>query len=392
MDYLKEGLEQEQIVAALSKRYGNSSEEIHECVTDVIELLKKERILLDFSQNGATLEEHCILDISNSNQLFSVLFETTYRCNEKCRHCYVCNQNDQELSLAEIKTLLRDLKRLNVLNLILTGGDVFCRTDFLDIFAEASALGFSIDIYTNGVLCDDFKVVEIARRHPRCIHFSIYSLDSQKHDDFTQVEGSLRKTLDTAAKFRDLGVAVNFKTTMLEMNYEEMPAIIDFARDFGASLQIGTVLRKKQDGTDAPLRLKAAKEIYMKTIPLISEKMNRAKDDTVRARRADSRICEAGFGSISVNPYGKVFACSNLPIVMGDIRKESIVDIWNHSLELKKWKESVWQQINGCAQCEMASICAYCPGIAMQHHNTPFAQYQDGCTLTEAVLTYINKK
>ncbi len=391
LDYIRQGLNEKQIVIELHNQYGNDIEEAQNIFDEVVSILIKENILPDNQSISASLEERCILDITDNNHLFSVLFEITYKCNEKCRHCYVCNQNEPELTFEEIKNILIDLKKLNVLNIVFTGGDVFCRKDFLDILVVAHELGFVVDIYTNGLLCDDTKVIEIARRHPRSIHFSIYSTNPQKHDEFTQIPNSFSKTIDVATKFRDLGVAVNFKTTLLDMNYAEMSDIIDFSRNFGASLQIGTVLRLKQDGSDTPLSLKVQKDIYLKTIPLISKKLNRKKEDVIKCRNANSRICGAGFTSISINPYGKVFACSSLPLVMGDIRQSSIIDIWQNSPQLKKWKESTWDMIHQCNKCEKSSICSFCPGIAMQYNDTPFNSYEDGCIVTEATLAYINQ-
>ena len=390
LDYIRLGYNEKEIPTLLSAKYGNDENECAALVEETVQLLKKENILIDISKTTATLEEHCIQDIVDNNNLFSVLFEITYQCNEKCKHCYVCKDKREELSLDEIKKVLLDLKQLNVLNLVLTGGDVFCRKDFLDIFDYAIKLGFVVDIYTNGLYCDDSKIVAIARRHPRSIHFSIYSLDAKKHDEFTQVPGSFERTIAVAEKFRDLGVAVNFKTTMLEMNYDEIPQVIDFARNFGASLQIGTVLKYKQDGDSSPVSLKVCKDIFLDVIPRIQQKLDMPRDDKVCKRIPSSRICGAGFTSISINPYGEVFACSSLPIVVGNVREANIIDIWENSTVLKEWKSCTWSMVSKCKDCDSASVCAFCPGIAMQYHNTPFRDYEDGCILTEATIKYIN--
>ncbi len=392
LDYLREGIQPNDIVAQLKVRYPASSSEASAYVSEVIDMLLKEKIVFDTLSKNATLEERCVFDISENNNLFSILFETTYRCNEKCKHCYVCDSSENELTIDEIRKVFSDLRSLNVMNIILSGGDVFCRKDFLDIFSLAIEFGFAVDIYTNGVLCDDSKVVEIARRHPRSIHFSIYSLDPQKHDEFTQIPNSFAKTIAVAKKFRDLGVAVNFKTILLKMNCDELSAMIDFARDFGATIQIGTVLRQKQDGSLSPLALRVEDEVYGEIIPVISEKLNRSKEDEIQGRNLDSKICGAGFTSLTINPYGKVFPCGSLDIEVGDIRKSSIIDIWENSQELKRWKEETWRAVEKCNKCEKATVCAYCPGIALQRNNTPFLQYDDACILTDATIKYINSK
>ena len=116
LDYIVKGLSDDQIVSELNKKYRNDINETKSFVEEVMSLLNKEGILYDIQKNTAALEERCIFDITDNNHLFSVLFEITYKCNEKCKHCYVCDENDAELTLEEIKDILVDLKKLNVLN------------------------------------------------------------------------------------------------------------------------------------------------------------------------------------------------------------------------------------------------------------------------------------
>ena len=111
LDYLKLGIQPIDIVKQMEDKYPNSSAEISDFVSEVISMLMSEKIIFDTLNASATLEEHCVFDISEKNNLFSVLFETTYRCNEKCKHCYVCNQSENELTLEEIKVVFEDLRK-----------------------------------------------------------------------------------------------------------------------------------------------------------------------------------------------------------------------------------------------------------------------------------------
>ena len=58
----------------------------------------------------------------------------------------------QELSLEEHVTLLDELVEMGCLWILYTGGEVFARKDFLDIYAEAKKRGFLITIFTNGTM------------------------------------------------------------------------------------------------------------------------------------------------------------------------------------------------------------------------------------------------
>jgi MoaA/NifB/PqqE/SkfB family radical SAM enzyme len=85
-------------------------------------------------------------------------FELTQRCNLNCVHCYINGSgglgsgNNQELSLDEINRILDQMAGAGVVNLLLTGGEVFLRLDFLDIYRYAKGLGMLVMVFTNSTL------------------------------------------------------------------------------------------------------------------------------------------------------------------------------------------------------------------------------------------------
>jgi len=111
-------------------------------------LEKVQMQVLDFATDKRTEWE-------KDHKLYSVIFELTPRCNLNCVHCYL-NQHhaSKELSYEEIIEIIDILYEKEVLFLTFTGGDVFVRKDFLDIYMYAKKKGFIIEIYTNGVLIE----------------------------------------------------------------------------------------------------------------------------------------------------------------------------------------------------------------------------------------------
>ena len=84
--------------------------------------------------------------------------EVTQRCNNRCIHCYnnlpVGDQKAgrKELNLDEHRRILDQVAAAGCLWLLLTGGEVFVRNDFLDIYTYAKHKGFLITLFTNGTL------------------------------------------------------------------------------------------------------------------------------------------------------------------------------------------------------------------------------------------------
>ncbi len=70
--------------------------------------------------------------------------EITQRCNNRCVHCYNnlaagdTKAKDTELSLEEHYRIIDGITEAGCLWLLFTGGEIFLRNDFLDIYTYAN--------------------------------------------------------------------------------------------------------------------------------------------------------------------------------------------------------------------------------------------------------------
>jgi MoaA/NifB/PqqE/SkfB family radical SAM enzyme len=92
----------------------------------------------------------------------SVQLDLTYRCNERCVHCYLDHDDHGEMTTTEIKDLLDQLAAAGVFFLILSGGEIFLRKDLFEIVEHARKLLFSVKLKTNAVLIREAKARRIA--------------------------------------------------------------------------------------------------------------------------------------------------------------------------------------------------------------------------------------
>lgn len=96
----------------------------------------KEQVL-DFATDKRELWEQ-------NHQLYSVIFEITPKCNFNCVHCYLHDHHcSEELTYEEIIEIIDILYKKEVLFLTLTGGDIFTRKDFPDIYTYAKKKDYS---------------------------------------------------------------------------------------------------------------------------------------------------------------------------------------------------------------------------------------------------------
>src|SRR5277367_1200684 len=83
---------------------------------------------------------------------WNVHIDLTYRCNERCVHCYLDHEDHGEMTTAEIKGVLDQLADAGVFFLTFSGGEVFLRRDFFEIVEYARRLEFNVKIKTNAVM------------------------------------------------------------------------------------------------------------------------------------------------------------------------------------------------------------------------------------------------
>jgi len=74
-----------------------------------------------------------------THQPLSVHFDLTYRCNERCVHCYLDHDNHGELTTAECIAVMEDLARAGTLFLTFSGGEIFLRRIFTGFWRPQDA-------------------------------------------------------------------------------------------------------------------------------------------------------------------------------------------------------------------------------------------------------------
>ncbi len=75
------------------------------------------------------------------------------------------------------------------------------------------------------------------------------------------------------------------------------------------------------------------------------------------------RGCPAGTMHAYINPEGMMRPCSNIPYILGDLKKESFLKIWNKHSWMIKLRERNYEN---CKKCKYKNICGGCRAIA-QH-------------------------
>lgn len=317
---------------------------------------------------------------------YAVSWNTTYRCNLRCSHCYLdtnalTNQSASELSTREGYKLIDQMAELNPnLLLILTGGEPLLRKDIYELSSYASQKGMMVVLGTNGNMIDDDIARKIKESGVAGIGISLDSIAPGRHDEFRGMPGAWDDTLNGIEACRRQGIEFQIQTTVTRDNFNEIPKIIDFSYNIGArvfNLFFLVCTGKGQDLTDiTPQQYdQALRQLYELQNKYSGKMMVGAKcaphyrrivyehDSSSPLIRTYAGGCPAGTYYCRITPEGNVTPCPYMPNISGNVREKSFVEIWKNTADLQILRHD---NLNGrCGACEFMEICKGCRARAL---------------------------
>ena len=356
----------------------------------IAELVEKDILIPEHKQVEVinSLEKEVSGHITDMINLYSATIELTYKCNVKCRHCYVIDEDREELSTDKIKAILDELADLNVFNIVFTGGEVFTRKDAFEILEYAYSKRFVVDIFTNGNLLTPEGILKLKALWPRCVSFSVYSHIAEKHDAITQVQGSFEKTIAVIKACVLIGIQVNIKTPIFSETMGDLPELVKLADSLGVSIGLGNSITPKINGDLSPTAMKVVGETDNNVVLDTINVLIKTVDSNPSIETRSEKLCGAGERSISINPYGEVFPCAVFHLCIGDVTKQSIKQIWEESDMLIWWRNNNLRSLRkGCSDCSYAERCTFCPGEAMMRNGDPLTMYEEACQTTRFAVS-----
>lgn len=172
---------------------------------------------------------------------YSVSWNLTQRCNLECAHCYLSAfagaDTRGELTTEECRRVIDEIAEVNPnVFLILTGGEPLLRRDIWEIADYASEKRFSVVLGTNGVLLKE-REAKLMRRHGVLgASISLDSTDGKKHDDFRHLPEAWNGAVRATRVLADEGLDFSLHMSVTDWNVDEVPAMIDLAKDLGAKV------------------------------------------------------------------------------------------------------------------------------------------------------------
>lgn len=316
------------------------------------------------------------------NVPLSVQMDLTYRCNERCGHCYLDHDDHGEMTTAEIKGVIDELADAGVFVLTFSGGEILLRKDFFEILEYARIeRQFCVKLKTNAIMIREREAARLREIGVESIQISIYSHRPEVHDAITLVPGSLKRSLDAARFLKSQGLRVIFANVLMAQNLEDYQGVRALGADLGVECTLDPTVTPMMDGDRSILRLGvdhgALRDVFRDQGLVGDVDEFCAIPDPADENSLAALPCSASHTSCYISPYGDVFPCVQFPLPTGNVRKQRFLDIWRHSDRMNEVRSIRLKDLTTCPSCSHVGSCTRCPGLAFMEGNMRGPSSQD---------------
>ena len=373
---------------------------------------------------------------------FEIVWNFTYTCNLKCKHCYEdAGASRPELSTEQACEVIDKLSRIANIGLpalSFSGGEPLMRKDFFEIAAYAKKKIPFISIATNGTLLTKDNVKRLREIGVGYVEISLDGSSKEVHENFRRVPGCFEKTVKGIKNCVDENVDACIATTVHKENLNETLEILELAEQMGVRFmhfnyiptgrakehlkldltpkerlgllqilgdKIVDLYIRSQEEKQKAGKTNISTEKIFSTCPQFASVVKkiakeRGHDYTVSAHYAAMKGVEAvanflgGCGAgrlyIALEPNGDIKPCvffpTNEDTVLGNILKDDFENVWDNNpilwnLRTREKLETykVNGKVVGCGKCEDKYICGGCRARSYGYFNGNLNAADIGC-------------
>jgi radical SAM protein with 4Fe4S-binding SPASM domain len=304
-------------------------------------------------------------------------FELTDRCNLSCRMCFVrqaagdLTQVAKELPAYAWLELAHQAVDNGMVFLLLTGGEVFVRRDFFEIYEPLTRMGLVLSLFTNGTLITKDIARRLAQAPPSRTEITLYGATADTCEAVTGRPGSYAACCAGIEALVSHGIPLGLKTTITRQNVGELEAMRQMAHNWGVPFSASWLLARRPDLTPSEVedcRLSASEGVWL-------EATDRASADewtevALRETATGSRhnfYCHAGKAAFVINPAGEMNVCLVLNQPAARPLRTGFAEAWKQVLQ---YVEAAPAPASECRDCDALAYCGRCPAWSFMETGT----------------------
>ncbi len=362
-----------------------------------------------------------------------LFWETTKACGLACRHCRaeaIAQPLPGQLSAEEGMRLIEDVRGFGAPPpvLVFTGGDPFMREDLFDLAERAGSLGIPIGFAPSVTpLLTEETAARMREAGAKTVSISLDGARAATHEGVRGVEGHFRRTAEAVELLVRGGLTVQINTTVMRSNVEELADVAALVASLGAHIwevffliRVGRgaeleeltpeenedVVQFLFDASRYGFIVRTVEAPFFRRVVAWRRELDPGVDPAERFglgplhRRLAGRLREAlgeptsaphaqssgtrdGKGILFVSHDGDVYPSGFLPLRLGNVRRESIVDVYRSNPVLQAIRRSDFT--GRCGACEFRDVCGGSRARAYSASGDPLGE-DPACDYVPAAL------
>jgi radical SAM protein with 4Fe4S-binding SPASM domain len=290
--------------------------------------------------------------------LHLVVIEVTGRCNLSCSFCY--RGKDSSIDISDTTRLLDQVADVEPYFINLSGGEPLIYKDVFKLAKKLKNYCHKLLLTTNGTLVEDYpkSFFEIFDY----IQISIDG-DERVHEQ-GRGQGNFKKAINAAKYLKGIS-SVSILCTIGSANYHQLKQVIQLAQESDAIPKIGRMCGYSYSNFAPVIDPSSWKNILAEASKygvLNDDPLNFWFNEKKKSASRPNKIaggCTAGIAGVAISPELDVYPCVKLRIPAGNLKEQSLKDIWLNSPLFASLRD--WHNLKGhCPSCEYVSICRGC--------------------------------
>src|SRR5208283_521263 len=360
-----------------------------------------------------------------------------------CRATATELMSPADLPTSQALHIIRQIAEFGNPILVLSGGEPLYRPDIFELAEYGTSLGLRVALATNGTLVTKDVAEKIKPAGIKRVSISLDGSDAATHDSFRGIPGAFDAAVYGMRNMQELGMSVQINMTIARHNAHQLPDVLGLARQLGADAHHTFLLVPVGCGVDIAEEQMVPADEYEKILNWFYDRAQEGGIElnatcaphyfrVLRQRRAAERraasLVESSFGGnareigptemtmpgstgIGLHPHaqpvgaghpdsmqamtkgclagtgvafisyqGEVYPCGYLPVLAGNLYKQSLAEIWENAPVFQQLRDT--GNLKGkCGYCEFRNICMGCRARAFAAtgdflDEEPFCVYQ----------------
>jgi len=286
---------------------------------------------------------------------------TNLSCNLRCRMCDLplrvrayASEGLAPLDTDETLEVIDDFARLGTLGLGFTGGEPLLRRDIFDLLAHSKRRGMITHLNTNGTGLAAPEAVRLVDLAVDSVNLSLDGATPATHDEIRGCPGNFEAVVTAIATLRRARTDARRRTPRIKIvcvlgppNLDEAEGLVHLRREIGADCvdfipmhdfdrpgsERGEPILSPPRGASLERARAVAHRLaeLRRTEPVENSAAHLSLLPRALAGEPSPLVCRAGYHSLVVDPYGRIFPCvpwSNRDRAVGNVRETPLREIW----------------------------------------------------------------